>query len=97
MIVRYILFMFIHFMCDIFVYVKVVHLIGSLSSLQPCTRSLRELNMSCNRCGDNGLFMLKLGLLANRSLEKLHLSQVKMTDEGLTQVHAFILVYTHIH
>ena len=38
--------------------------------------------MSYNRCGDNGLFMLKLGLLANRSLEKLNLSNIKMTCEG---------------
>ena len=53
-----------------------------LSMLQPCTRSLRELNISYNRCGDNGLFMLKLGLLANRSLDKLNLCNVKMTDEG---------------
>ena len=54
----------------------------SLSASQPCTKSLRELNISYNRCGDNGLYMLKLGLLANRSLEKLNLCQVKMTDEG---------------
>ena len=49
---------------------------------QPCTKSLRDLNVSQNRCGDNGLFMLKLGLLANRSLERLNLSTTKMTCEG---------------
>ena len=38
--------------------------------------------MANNRCGDNGLFMLKLGLLANRSLEKLNLANIKMTCEG---------------
>ena len=56
----------------------------SLAHSQPCTKSLRELNISYNRCGDNGLYMLKLGLLANRSLEKLNLCQVKMTDEGVS-------------
>ena len=64
------------------VYVTVCPLMPSLSLSQPCTRSLRELNLSYNRCGDNGLFMLKLGLLANRSLDKLNLCNVKMTDEG---------------
>ena len=53
-----------------------------VSWLQPCTKSLRELNVSHNKCGDNGLFMLKLGLLANRTLEKLNLSSTKMTCEG---------------
>ena len=38
--------------------------------------------MSHNRCGDNGLFTLKLGLLANRSVEKLNLSNTRMTCEG---------------
>ena len=56
--------------------------IHPLLSPQPCTKSLRELNVSHNRCGDNGLFMLKLGLLANRTLEKLNLSNIKMTCEG---------------
>ena len=50
---------------------------------QPCTKSLRELVLSHNRCGDSGLFMLKLGLLANRSIEKLVLSNTRMTCEGL--------------
>ena len=37
--------------------------------------------------------MLKLGLLANRSLEKLNLCQVKMTDEGQhTLVDNFVFV-----
>ena len=49
---------------------------------QPCTKSLRELNISNNRFGDPGLFMLKLGVLANRSVEKLLLSGTKITCEG---------------
>ena len=52
------------------------------SCLQPCTKSLRDLLISHNRCGDNGLFLLKLGLLANRSIEKINLANTKMTCEG---------------
>jgi len=52
------------------------------SWLQPCTKSLRDLLISHNRCGDNGLFLLKLGLLANRSIEKINLANTKMTCEG---------------
>ena len=38
--------------------------------------------------------MLKLGLLANRSLEKLNLCQVKMTDEGQCGTYILFYVYT---
>ncbi len=50
---------------------------------QPCTRTLRELNVSNNKFGDNGLFMLKLGLLANRSVDRLFLSGSRITCEGM--------------
>lgn len=53
-----------------------------ISAMLPCTKSLRELNLSRNLCGDNGMYLLKLGLLANRSVEKLVLADVKITCEG---------------
>ena len=61
-------------------------------SVQPATKTVRELNLSNNRCGDNGLFTLKLGLLANRALEKLNLSNTRMTCEGeIRLLYAMIL------
>ena len=60
----------------------VLFLLVVLFSKQPCTKTLRELNISNNRFGDNGLYMLKLGLLANRSVVKLSLSCTRITCEG---------------
>ncbi|KAL5463506.1 hypothetical protein EMCRGX_G032406 [Ephydatia muelleri] len=53
-----------------------------ISSMLPCTKTLKELNLSHNRFGDEGLYSFKLGLLANRSLEKLSMCDVRMTCEG---------------
>lgn len=53
-----------------------------ISSMLPCTKTLKELNISHNRFGDEGMYSFKLGLLANRSLEKLVMCDVKMTCEG---------------
>ena len=41
--------------------------------------------MSNNKFGDNGLFMLKLGLLANRSVDRLFLSGSRVTCEGMCE------------
>ena len=65
-----------------------------LPSLQPCTRSLQEINISNNRVGDSGVIQLKLSLLVNQSVTKMILVNTRVTCEGM-YVHTYGHAYAH--
>ena len=52
-------------------------------SKKPCTKTLQELNISNNGFGDNDLYMLKLGLLANNSVVV-----VERVEEEVKDIHS---------
>lgn len=63
-------------------------------SLQVQTKSLNTLDISCNPISNEGFFVLKEGLLKNKSLCRLSLRATRLSDEGLCDCHYVISAST---